>query len=115
MRVNNDSNINNVRLRQSNMNGPRHYQPQTRYVTAYRVVFHAVGKILSGPNQWKNNEMGEMLLYHTVRGKPYLSVVVFPQSQSLDEAPTFKDQKAGDLVRIDLRLRMPNDVASKNA
>jgi hypothetical protein len=83
--------------------------------SSIRVVFHAVGKILSGPNQWTINEMGEMLMYHTVRDKPYLSLVVFPQSQSFDEAPIFKDQKAGELVRIDFRLVIPNEVVGKNA
>lgn len=72
-----------------------------------RVVYHAVGKILSGPNQWQNNEMGNMLMYQTIREEPYLSLVVFPQRQSIDASPALKDKKSGDLIRIDFRLNVP--------
>ena len=73
-----------------------------------RVVYHAVGKILSGPNQWKQNEIGEILMYQEIREEPYLSLVVFPQNQSFDPAPTLKDDTTGDLIRIDFRLTMPS-------
>ncbi|ALQ10102.1 hypothetical protein WNY97_17070 [Pseudoalteromonas fuliginea] len=78
--------------------------------SSIRVVFHAIGKILSGPNQWTANEMGETLMYHTVRKEPFLSLVVFPQCKSFDEAPTLKNTAAGDLVRIDIRLEIPTEV-----
>jgi hypothetical protein len=82
--------------------------------SSIRVVYHAVGKILNGPNQWTSNDMGEMLMYRTVRDEPYLSLVVFPQSQSSDEAPILKDSSAGELVRIDFRLVIPNEVIRSN-
>ncbi|MFK8067366.1 MAG: hypothetical protein AB8D52_03895 [Gammaproteobacteria bacterium] len=34
---------------------------------SFRVIFHFVGKFISGPNQWKNNEMGKMLMYRNVK------------------------------------------------
>ena len=74
-----------------------------------RIVYHAVGKILSGPNQWKEHPgLGETLMYHTVRKSPFASVVVFPQNQSFDAAPVLKDESAGDLIRIDFRLFVPS-------
>ncbi|WP_105168165.1 hypothetical protein [Pseudoalteromonas sp. T1lg23B] len=82
--------------------------------SSIRVVYHAVGKILEGPNQWKSTDMGEMLMYSTIREQPYLSLVVFPQSQSHDEAPVLKNTSAGELVRIDLRLAIPNEVLKSN-
>ncbi|CAM2809386.1 hypothetical protein SHLO109777_01935 [Shewanella loihica] len=73
-----------------------------------RVVYHAVGKILEGPTQWTSNDMGEMLMYSTLREDPHLSLVVFPQSQSHDAGPSFKTKKEGDLIRIDMRLKVPS-------
>ncbi|GAA78354.1 hypothetical protein P20495_0845 [Pseudoalteromonas sp. BSi20495] len=49
-------------------------------------------------------------MYHTVRKEPFLSLVVFPQCKSFDEAPTLKNTAAGDLVRIDIRLEIPTEV-----
>ncbi|QYK14925.1 hypothetical protein K0I63_09810 [Shewanella rhizosphaerae] len=47
-------------------------------------------------------------MYKEVRDTPYASIVVFPQSQSHDHAPSYKDSSAGDLIRLDLRLLMPS-------
>jgi len=78
-----------------------------------RVVYHAVGKILSGPNQWKNDSsLGDMLMYHTVRESPYTSIVVFPQNQSFDASPILNNQSAGELIRIDFRLLIPSSYSS---
>lgn len=83
--------------------------------SSIRVVYHAVGKILSGPNQWTSNEMGETLMYRTIRAAPHLSLVVLPQNQSSDESPVLKDKSSGELLRIDLRLSIPNEVVRSNA
>lgn len=73
-----------------------------------RVVYHAVGKILNGPNQWRDGlGEGKALTYHTIRDKPLVSLVVFPQSQSFDESPVFENKAEGDLLRIDFRLCLP--------
>ncbi len=82
--------------------------------SSIRVVYHAVGKILSGPNQWQNNEIGKILMYQTIREEPYLSLVVFPQSQSFDASPELKDKNAGVLIRIDFRLNVPSSNVSAN-
>ncbi|WP_148212558.1 hypothetical protein [Hahella chejuensis] len=82
--------------------------------SSIRVVYHSVGKILEGPNHWKRTDIGAMLMYSTIRENPYLSLVVFPQSQSLDEAPVLKNTSAGELVRIDFRLAIPNEVTKSN-
>ncbi|HAS8156417.1 hypothetical protein [Vibrio vulnificus] len=79
-----------------------------------RVVYHAVGKILEGPNQWTSTSTGEILMYSTIREQPYLSLVVFPQSQSYDKCPVLKNTSSGDLVRIDFRLVIPNEVIESN-
>lgn len=79
-----------------------------------RVVYHAVGKILEGPSQWKSTEIGEMLMYSTIREQPYLALVVFPQRLSKDQAPVLNNKSAGELIRIDLRLVIPNEVIKNN-
>lgn len=86
----------------------------TKNGSSIRVVFHAVGKILSGPNQWTANEMGEMLMYRPIRKQPYLSLVVFPQSQYFGDAPVLKNSLAGDLLRIDFRLEIQDEVTRNN-
>ncbi|MFA0790755.1 hypothetical protein ACCI51_09380 [Microbulbifer echini] len=81
---------------------------ETNDGSSLRIVYHAVGKILEGPNQWTKNEMGDVLMYREVRQTPYVSIVVFPQSQSYDHAPVLENTASGDLVRLDLRLLMPS-------
>lgn len=78
--------------------------------TSIRVVYHAVGKILSGPNQWVNNDMGKMLMYHSISKQPYLSLVVLPQSQYFGQAPALTNSAAGDLLRIDFRLEIQDEL-----
>lgn len=75
-----------------------------------RVAYHAVGKILSGKNVWVDSDRGRTLCYSTLREKPFLSMVVYPQSKLYDPAPILEDAAAGDLLRIDLRLFIPNTV-----
>ena len=82
--------------------------------SSIRVVYHAVGKIVEGPSQWKSTDIGEMLMYSTIRRQPYLSLVVFPQNQSKDQAPVLNNKSAGELIRIDLRLVIPNEVIKNN-
>ena len=82
--------------------------------SSIRVVYHAVGKILEGPRQWKSTDVGEILIYSTIRKQPYLSLVVFPQSHSHDQAPILNNKSAGELIRIDLRLVIPKEVIKNN-
>ena len=73
-----------------------------------RVVYHVVGKILEGPNQWIDGRDGRSLCYQTMNETPFLSIVVFPQKQSFDHSPEFKPGLDGELIRIDLRLLLPS-------
>lgn len=82
--------------------------------SSIRVVYHAVGRIIDGPNQWKTTEIGKMRMYVTIREKPYLSLAVFPQSQSHEKAPALKNNTAGELICIDFRLSIPNEIIKGN-
>lgn len=73
-----------------------------------RIVYHAIGKILEGPNSWSKNEDGDVLMYKEVSDNPNISLVVLPQSQLHDHAPTHKDTSTGDLIRFDFRLLLPS-------
>lgn len=77
--------------------------------TSIRVVYHVVGKILSGPASWSEHpEMGTMLQYKELRNSPYLSLVVLPQKDSVDQSsPVLNSTGHGDLIRLDLRLDIP--------
>lgn len=88
---------------------------ENREGSSLRVIYHAVGKMLSGPNQWKkDSSSGEVLMYHTVSDDPYVSIVVFLQKQSLDASPVLKDESEGELIRIDFKLCMPNSYINVN-
>ena len=71
-----------------------------------RVLYHAVGKILSGPNQWKATEHGRSLTFDTVRNEPHLAMAVLAQNESLEQAPSFQKSFDGELLQIDLRLQL---------
>ena len=77
-----------------------------------RVIYHAVGKILSGPNQFRTDDLGGSLIYHPVRIEPRLSLVVIPQKQSYVYAPIIDDASAGMLICIDFRLVMPHKMSA---
>ena len=71
------------------------------------VVYHSVGEILSGPAPWKqDSNLGNVMMYKTVREKPFTSLLIYPQKQLSDPVPRFEG-KEGELVRIDFRLDVP--------
>lgn len=72
-----------------------------------RVVYHAVGKILEGPNVWKSCEEMDMLMYSILSEQPYVSMVVIPQCQTHGTAPVLPSNSDGELIRIDFRLQIP--------
>lgn len=73
------------------------------------ITYHVVGKLLSGPAAWRDDEkLGPILMYREVRSSPqYLSIVVLPHRQAHCPGPVFEDKSAGELVQIDLRLQVP--------
>jgi len=72
-----------------------------------RVIYHVIGKILSGPNPYRVEKFGETLIYHPVRDQPRMSMVVVPQKQAYGYAPILDDDSAGMLICIDFRLVIP--------
>lgn len=76
--------------------------------SSIRVTYHAVGKILEGPNQWAEGSIGTMLMYYPVRKEPRLSLVILPERHSFEHAPVLKDSSAGELIHIDMRLEVPD-------
>jgi hypothetical protein len=80
-----------------------------------RIVYHAVGKILSGPACWSEHpEVGAMLQYKELRKSPYLSMVVLVQKDSVDQSsPEHHSTGHGDLIRLDFRLEIPENKQRK--
>jgi hypothetical protein len=75
----------------------------------FRVIFHIVGKILSGPEYYVHNDQidRQVLNYRMTRKEPYFSIVVLPHSESYDTAPEYKKHAGGELITIDMRLTIP--------
>ncbi|WP_330961043.1 hypothetical protein [Photobacterium sp. 53610] len=76
-----------------------------------RVIYHAVGKVLDGPNPWQRTETGKRFMYRTLRQEPHVAFLVYPQRQSDIQAPVLKDRSAGELICFDFRLALPNQVS----
>lgn len=75
---------------------------------SFRVMYHAVGKVLSGPNGWLEGKGATGLRnYVTLQETPYfLSLVVQPQDQFFDVAPEPREV-SGKLLQIDFRMEVP--------
>lgn len=71
-----------------------------------RALFHAVGKLLSGPLVFRQDPvMGRVLQYKELRGHPdSVSLAVLPCRDTADFRPHLEDESAGDLLQIDIRL-----------
>jgi len=76
-----------------------------------RVIFHAVGKILSGPVAWLDDpNLGQVLNYKELRPAPsLLALAVLPSREVANAGPNHTDHAAGDLLQIDLRLFLPQE------
>jgi hypothetical protein len=70
-----------------------------------RVIFHVVGKLLSGPQIWMENlEWGRSLNYKELRPVPqWLGLAVLPAKEFRMNADP-DASAAGDILQIDLRL-----------
>ncbi|MCM0150369.1 hypothetical protein [Photobacterium galatheae] len=51
-------------------------------------------------------------MYRTLRQEPHLALLIYPQRQSNTQAPVLNNRSVGELICIDLRLALPNDVSS---
>jgi hypothetical protein len=73
-----------------------------------RVVYHVVGKLLSGPEVWRQDEaLGETLVYRELRSSPALSLAIYPHHLRGGPAPAFSGGVQGKLLQIDFRLFVP--------
>lgn len=71
----------------------------------YRISYHVVGRILSGPAPWRHEEkLGQILNCQVLREEPWLSVLVMPQADSTAAAPELPLPEAGDLLVVDIRF-----------
>jgi len=77
----------------------------------YRVMYHVVGRLLSGPNIWRDYGDDRMKMYRPFRSKPWLSLMVLPYRQSYTAGPVLQDKKAGEILQIDFRLDVPKILA----
>ncbi|MDO6707296.1 hypothetical protein [Photobacterium sp. 1_MG-2023] len=82
---------------------------QDEQSASIRVIFHAVGKMLSGPAPWRYTESGRALMYREIQSEPFVSVLVYPQRLSATKAPALEHFRAEELICIDLRMTCPNE------
>jgi hypothetical protein len=74
----------------------------------YRVVYHAIGKLLSGPDVVLPEEFGLRWNYFELRPAPaWIGIAVLYEGDLHGPVEWFKGSKDGKLVRIDLRLWAP--------
>lgn len=74
-----------------------------------RVIYHVVGKLLSGPStSVEDPALGRVLEYQELRaGSNLVMLAVFPCREGFDARPLLADESAGALLQIDLRLFVP--------
>jgi len=80
-----------------------------------RLIYHVVGKLLSGPPAWREDpELGRMLVYHSIpQCSPEIGLVVVASDQTFDARPKLEAEFSGALIQVDLRLYVPH--APKNS
>jgi hypothetical protein len=75
----------------------------------YRITFHVAGKLLSGPDAWRETErLGSLLLYRELVSAPnHIGMAVFPHKQTRYPAPTLPAAATSTLIQVDIRMRVP--------
>ena len=81
-------------------------------IADFRVWYHVVGKILSGPSVWMQKELGgeseNVRNYTTLEEHPYfVSLAIQSQEQFYDPAPELDIDISGKLIQIDFRTEVP--------
>lgn len=78
-------------------------------VVHFRVTYHCVGHILSGPSLWgEDPNMGRTRRYIDARGdRPWLGLSVAYQEALHEPAPWYSAGDEGQLIQIDFRLEVP--------
>ena len=77
--------------------------------SSIRIVYFIVGKIQSGPNAWSEGDSGNTLMYRTIQEKPYISLAVYSATHYYGDVPILNDNKAGELICLDMRLMVNNE------
>jgi hypothetical protein len=74
-----------------------------------RVIFHVIGKLLSGPNAWnEDSQLGKTLIYQTLREPPeFIGLVVVSSQQTFDARPKLNQANDSELLQVDFRLFVP--------
>lgn len=86
-----------------------HSLEQTDAGAHCRIVYHVVGRLLSGPMVvGEDPHLGRVLRYREVRGRPrFLSLAVVPSRHMFGPAPVLNDPSAGEALQLDFRLDGP--------
>jgi len=74
-----------------------------------RVIFHVVGKVLSGPVVWREDaKFGRTYVYSTLREHPsFIGLAVVPSHETWDDEPLIEGEKQISLIQVDFRLFVP--------
>jgi hypothetical protein len=82
-----------------------------------RVVYHVVGKVVSGPNAWSEDPVnGRTLVYQMLREHPNsVGLVVLPSRQTFFARPLSGAVKGSELLQVDMRLYVPLLSTSRSA
>jgi len=74
-----------------------------------RVIFHVVGKVLSGPVVWREEpNIGRTFVYSTLRERPeFIGLAVVPSHETFDDRPWIEEAIKESLVQVDFRLFVP--------
>jgi hypothetical protein len=78
----------------------------------FRVIFHWVGKIQSGPDsKIFSNKINDFVMnYVPIRHEPWLSVIVIPARDSYEPSPKKSDGTDDEVICIDIRLNLVKNV-----
>ena len=71
-----------------------------------RVIYHAAGKILSGPTVWRDDSSHDkILVYHPIEEAESTAwLAVIPCSQTWQIQPKSEQASPGEMLQIDIRL-----------
>ena len=85
------------------------YEQSPGFVSC-RITYHVVGKLLSGPDVWLNGSKNpdRVLNYHQMCPQPnFVLLAIYPHRQGHCPGPALEDEAAGELLQVDLRIRLP--------
>ena len=72
------------------------------------MLFHFIGKIRGGPDAFTfDKKINDYIMnYVAIRKEPWLSLMVLPCRNSLEDCPKRLDGSESDMVCIDMRLSL---------